>query len=108
MTEQTPVLGRRVDFDKGRIVFLGSRHGDNEKAYVAFRNAQGIDLYITLSWEALDALCELRRDPDKGGPEARYPHKPREVEFGWKQVVPAAHGEDAPTVDRLSIDKQGE
>lgn len=89
MTNPTPVLGRRVDFDNGRIVFLGQREDRPETAFVAFRNEEGLDLYITLTWEALDALVDLRRDPDRGGPAKRYPHKPQEVQSVWKQVVPS-------------------
>lgn len=82
------VMGRRIDFDNGRIVFLGENEARPDTAYVAFRNAEGHDLYLKMSWEALDALVELRRDPTKGGEPSSFPHKPREVISRWQQVIP--------------------
>lgn len=76
-------------------MFLGTSEAHPETAYVAFRNTEGADLYLKLSWEALDALCELRRDTSRGGQPAIYPHKPREVVMGWKQVIPQEAAQSA-------------
>lgn len=85
------VLGRRVDFDDGRIVFLGTNADKLETAYIGFRNAEGKDLYLTLSWEALDALCTLRSDLKHYDlpPVEPYPHKREEVRSScWVVVSP--------------------
>jgi hypothetical protein len=78
------IIGRRIDFEDGRIVFLGAKSDMPEVNFVAFKNQHGQATMFMLSNEAFDALINLRADPDLGR-KGEFP-LPREVKFEWVQI----------------------
>lgn len=83
--KKTPkVLGRMEKFDDGRIVFLGARE-DMPVHFVGFVNQLGSVIKFTISDEALNALIQLRTNPDHGT-KGEFPMPKTDVQFEWKII----------------------
>lgn len=69
------VLGRRVEFEDGRIIFLGTCKDEPGVFFIGLRSKKGEDMKLRMSREAVEALVELFHNPMHGMPLADFPHK---------------------------------
>ncbi len=98
-----PVLGHLVELDSGRLVFLGTREGEDDSRYLGFRSADGRDTKLRLSLEAFNALVALAI-AEPGALErvpfpAKAPGEPKWRLVAWEddlKKILAEIGEDKP------------
>jgi hypothetical protein len=81
------IQGSAIRFPKGRMVFLARHPKKPDVHLLGFVNDIGEQTRLSLSTEAMEAICRLYTDP-RAGESCAFPDLPPPESY-WKQVVPA-------------------
>lgn len=81
-----PITGHAINFPEGRMVFLARHPKQPDTHLLGFVNNAGEQTRLTLSTEAMEAVCRLYTDPN-AGTACEFP-APQPTESRWRAVHP--------------------